>query len=177
MADLGEQSPLLERTGAGPVTGPSERSLRNAEAALRAAPIGELSNVNLAAIMGSIWVSRSPLHRKHTLKRSRLVLYSHLLVNKFLSLQVAIAVFMAKGSWLSSVSPRLDDHCHAPCSHLILLLLVENTVLDWICLFNRAVNHPTSEWQAHGHLRTVYRPHILQRSLLSWHSPVRSSHQ
>ena len=63
MADPSEQSPLFERTGAGPVTGPSERSTRNAEAALLAAPVGEPSDVKLAAIMGSIWVSRLPLHK------------------------------------------------------------------------------------------------------------------
>ena len=39
------------------MTGSSERSTRNAEAALRTAPVGEPSNVKLAAIMGSIWVS------------------------------------------------------------------------------------------------------------------------
>ena len=66
MANLSEQSPLLERMGAGPVTGPSERPTRNAQAALRTALrtalVGEPSNVKLAAIMGSIWVSRSPLY-------------------------------------------------------------------------------------------------------------------
>ena len=62
MANLSEQSPLLGRTGAGPVTEPSERSTRNPEAALRTAPVGEPSNVKLAVIMGSIWVSRSPLY-------------------------------------------------------------------------------------------------------------------
>lgn len=64
MADLSEQSPLLERTGAGPVTVPSERSTRNVEAVLPAAHIGERSNLELAAVMGSIWVSRSPVHEK-----------------------------------------------------------------------------------------------------------------
>ena len=85
MADLSEQSPLLEHTGAGPVTVPSERSTRNAEAILPAAPIGEPSNLKLAAVMGSIWVSRSPLHEEKVLKASRLVPYSYLLVSKFLS--------------------------------------------------------------------------------------------
>ena len=84
MADLSEQSPLLERTGAGPITVPGERSTRNAEAVLPAAPIGDLSNLKLAAVMGSIWVSRSPFHGNIILKACRLVLSSHLLVRKIL---------------------------------------------------------------------------------------------
>ncbi len=155
MADLSEQSPLLGRTETEPITGPNEGFTRNAEAALPAAPIEEPSNVKLAAIMGSIWVSRSPLSGERILKASRLALYSHLLVSKFLSLPPAIPVLIAKASWLSSFTSRLDDHCHAPCSHLILLLLVENTVLDRICLSDWAVNHPTSEWPAHEHLRKM----------------------
>ena len=84
MADLSEQSPLLERMGAEPVTVPSERSTRNAEAVLPAAPIGDPSNLKLAAVMGSIWVSRSPFHENNVLKACRLVLSSRLLVSKIL---------------------------------------------------------------------------------------------
>ena len=177
MADLSEQSPLLERTGPEPVTVPCQRSTRNAEAVLPAAPIGEPSNLELATVMGGIWVSRSPLHEKNILKASGLVASLDLLVSKFLSQQAAIPAFVSKVSCLSSVTRRLDDHCHAPCSHLIILRLVENTVLDWICLFDRAVDNPTSEWQAHGYLRTVCRPDILQRNLWPWHSAMRSSYQ
>ena len=176
MANLSERSPLLGHTGSEPFTGPNEGSTRNAEAALPAAPIKEPANAQLAVIMGSIWVSRSPLYDEHILKASRLVQYSHLLVSNFLSLQAAIPVLVTQVPWLSSVTSRLDDHCHAPCSHLVLLLLVENTVLDRICLFDWAVNYPTSEWPAHGHFRSVYRPHILQRSLWPWHTPLRGSY-
>ena len=160
MANLSEQRPLLEPTGAETATRPSERSTCNAEAAPPAAPIGEPSNVQLAAVMGSIWVSRSPRHNKQMLKPSRLVFCSHQLVSKLLSPQEAIPS-PDKVSWLTSLTRRLDHHCHAPCPHLILLLLVENTVLDRICLLDWAVNHPTSERPAHGHFRTAYRSHIL----------------
>lgn len=115
MANLSEQRPLLEPTGAGPVTGPTGRSTGNAEAALRAGLIGEPSNVQLAAVMGSIWVSRSLRHDKHILKPSRLVPYSHLSVSKILNLQGALHVFMAKFVWLI---PLLSD------STIIATLLV-----------------------------------------------------
>ena len=90
MANLSEQRPLLEPTGAGPVTGPSERSTWNAEAAPPAGPIGEPSNVQLAVVMGSIWVSRSPRHNDQMLMPSRLVFCSHQLASKLLNLQNAI---------------------------------------------------------------------------------------
>ena len=92
MANLSEQRPLLEPPGAGPVTGPSERSTLNAEAAPPAGPIGEPSNVQLAAIMGSIWVSRSPRRNEYMLKPSRLVYYSHQLVRKLLNRQDASSI-------------------------------------------------------------------------------------
>lgn len=90
MANRSEQRPLLEPTGAETVTGPSERSTWNAEAAQPVGPNGEPSNVQLAAVMGSIWVSRSPRHDEHMLKPSRLVFCSHQSVSKLLSLQDAI---------------------------------------------------------------------------------------
>ena len=117
MADLSEQSPLLERTGAGPVTVPSERSTRNAEAAQPAAPIVDPSNLELAAVMGSIWVSKSPFHKNNILKASRLVLSSHLLVSKILepassypcfhgkSVLVKLRYSQTRRSLLRSLSP------------------------------------------------------------------------
>ena len=96
MADLSEQSPLIERTGDGPITVPSERSTRSAEAVLPAAPSGDPSNLKLAVIMSSIWVSRSPYHENNILKPCRLVLSSHLLVSKVLEQASSYPCFHGK---------------------------------------------------------------------------------
>ena len=71
--------------------------------------------MQLAAVMGSIWVSPSLRHDKHILKPSSLEPYSHLSVSENLSLQGALSVLMANFVWLI---PLISD------STIIATLLV-----------------------------------------------------